>query len=186
MTQLKNVLKLGLSAVALCAASVAQAQLTPVAPSCTATVTNPTWTDCAGAFEGNDKNQEADVLATILAEFGLSGVSFLGASDDAANGPFTGNPETNSGTLNFDTAIDDPFVLSLKAGNAFSLFYFDGAGDAIASIDFTTLGVSVNPQGIGSDLSHASVYAIPEPETYALMLAGLAAVGFMTRRRRQA
>jgi hypothetical protein len=48
----------------------------------------------------------------------------------------------------------------------------------------------VNGQGIGSDLSHASVYggvpAIPEPQTYALMLAGLAAVGFMTRRRRQA
>lgn len=190
MTHRKNVLKLTLSAVALCAASVAQAQLTPVAPSCSATVTNPTWTDCAGAFEGNDKNQEADVLATILAEFGLAGASFLGASDDAANGPFSGNPETNSGTLNFDTAIDDPFVLSLKAGDSFSLFYFDGAGDAISSIDFNTLGVSVNGQGIGSDLSHASVYggvpAIPEPQTYALMLAGLAAVGFMTRRRKQA
>jgi hypothetical protein len=28
------------------------------------------------------------------------------------------------------------------------------------------------------------VPAIPEPETYALMLAGLAAVGFMSRRRK--
>jgi hypothetical protein len=31
-----------------------------------------------------------------------------------------------------------------------------------------------------------AVQAIPEPETYALMLAGLGVVGFMARRRRQA
>ena len=30
------------------------------------------------------------------------------------------------------------------------------------------------------------VAAVPEPETYVLMLAGLGAVGFMNRRRRQA
>ena len=36
----------------------------------------------------------------------------------------------------------------------------------------------------GFDVGVAGVAAIPEPETYALMLAGLAAVGFMARRRR--
>lgn len=187
MTQ-RTFLKLGLTTAALLAASLSHAALTPVAPNCSATVTSPSWTDCAGAFSGNDKNQEADVLATILAEFGLSGVSFQGASDDAGSGPFSANPGTNSGTLAFDAALDGPFVLSLKAGNAFSLFYFDGAGDPISSIDFTTLGVSTNGQGIGSGLSHASLYggvpAIPEPQTYALMLAGLAAMGFFARRRK--
>jgi hypothetical protein len=184
----RSLIKTALGAAVLLAASASQAALTPTSPSCTATVTDPTWTDCAGAFEGNDKNQEADVLATILAEFGLSDVSYQGASDEASSGPFSNSPNGASGTLDFDFAIDSPFVLSLKAGTAFSLFYFDGEGAPISSIDFTTLGVSVNPNQIGNGLSHASLYsavpAIPEPETYALMLAGLAAIGFMTRRRR--
>lgn len=49
------------------------------------------------------------------------------------------------------------------------------------------LGMTVSNVGLhfGTTLSPA-VPAIPEPETYALMLAGLAAVGFMARRRRQA
>jgi hypothetical protein len=128
------------------------------------------------------------VLSIIESEFGLAGASFLGASDDARSGPFRRNPDGAFGTLRFDSAIDGAFVLSLKAGNAFSLYYFDGEGDAISSIDYSTLGVSTNWRGIGHDLSHASLYAavpaIPEPETYALMLAGLAAVGFMSHRRK--
>jgi PEP-CTERM motif len=186
-----NWLKACMGAAAVWAATAAQAALTPVAPACTATATNASWSDCAGAFQGNDKNQLADVLATIQTEFGLAGALFQGASDDALGGPFSGNPSGASGTLSFDTAIDAPFVLAIKAGNAFSLFYFDGIGAAVSSIDYTTLGVSTNGNGIGSGLSHASVYAvsmvqgIPEPHTYALMLAGLVAIGFMSRRRQR-
>jgi hypothetical protein len=36
----------------------------------------------------------------------------------------------------------------------------------------------------GFDAGVAGVAAVPEPETYVLMLAGLAGVGFMARRRR--
>lgn len=56
------------------------------------------------------------------------------------------------------------------------------------SLGFTALysaGCDVGACDNQSDYILSSVTAVPEPETYALMLAGLAAVVFMTRRRRQ-
>lgn len=46
---------------------------------------------------------------------------------------------------------------------------------------FEALGIS---DSLGSSLDRVSVSAVPEPESYALLLAGLAAVGFMVRRRK--
>ena len=94
-----------------------------------------------------------------------------------------------SGTLTF-AAQSSPFVLALKAGDAFSLDEFSAGG--VSSIDFDTLGVGFfsgprNSQ-FGQGLSHAtpcgSTPAVPEPQTYALMLAGLGAMGFIARRRK--
>lgn len=178
-------------ATALAAAGAsAQAALTVTSPACTLSVMSPSENDCGGSFAGNNQNQEADVLAFISTEF-LQNFTNQGSSDMPGTfGPFTSNPSGTTGTLTFDFAIDQAFVLALKAGNQFSLFYFDGSGPAISSIDYSTDGVNVNKQGVPQGLSHATIYStalvpgIPEPETYALMLAGLGAVGFMARRRR--
>jgi hypothetical protein len=53
-------------------------------------------------------------------------------------------------------------------------------GDTLA---FKALGKT---DGVGTRLDHISAFAVtpvPEPETYAMFLAGLAALGFMSRRR---
>jgi len=182
--------RLAVAATFVAAGASANAALTTVSPDCNLSVLSPSYFDCGGSFAGNNQNQEADVLAYIQTTWAQT-FTDQGSSDTPVTfGPFTGNPDTATGTLTFDFAIDQAFVLTLKAGNQFSLFYFDGSGPAISSIDYSTLGVNVNNQGVANGLSHATIYAgnlvpgIPEPETYALMLAGLGAVGFMARRRR--
>lgn len=180
------------AAVALSALSFsASAALTMTSPTCTASILDPAYTACGGSFAGNNSNQEADVLAFISSTFGLTTTS-LGQSDTPMTfGPFTSNETGATGTLTFDSPQDGAFVLSLKAGNQFSLFYYDGAGAAISTISYSTLGVNTNVRGIGNGLSHATLYGssvtppVPEPETYALMLAGLGVVGFMANRRRK-
>jgi hypothetical protein len=101
------------------------------------------------------------------------------------------NEDQLTGTITV-ADMDSPFVLALKAGDAFSLYLFAAH---TTSIDFDTLGVGFissgrNPkQHFGQELSHATVYgtvtAVPEPETYALIGAGLAFVGWASRRRQR-
>jgi hypothetical protein len=181
-----------LSAFAIAASSLiaahAHAALTPTGVACdghgTAMTSQSGYLDCAGSFSGNNLNQAADVQSQILADFGLSGLATI-TDITAGNTGSTGS---------FSFAMQSaPFVISIKAGDAFSLYEFDGG---ISSVGFDTLGGGFfsgnNNQNVhfGQGLSHASLYAssittaVPEPETYALLLAGLGVMGFVARRRK--
>lgn len=175
--------------LALSAPSRSSAQLVSTTPACTASGALATFgaQACSGAFVGNNKNQQADVLAQ-LAAFGGTW-SLLGSSDDANFGPFTSNPGGTTGTLTFDNVITGPFALAIKAGNAFSLYYFLNGGAGVSSVNFTTAGVAVNAIDNPNGLSHATIYrgalnVVPEPSTYALLATGLFALGITARRRR--
>ena len=182
----RGAIAIGLAAVAMPLLMVpAQAALTSISPPCTDSTTTPPYVACSGAFEGNDTPQTADILGELANLSGTDGWFAVGKSDAANSGPFVSNPGTNSGTLTFDTPITGQFALSLKAANAFSLFYYN-TNVPVTDIAFDTLGVSVNQNGIAQDLSHATLYAVPEADTYALMLAGLGLLGLgVAARRRQ-
>jgi hypothetical protein len=104
-----------------------------------------------------------------------------------AAGGFNSPTITAIGALGIDALNANGFEL-LPDGRAFAALNWD-AGTSLAtgiySID-TSTGMASLLGPYNGTLSGLTVAAIPEPSTYVLMFAGLAAMGLVARRRRNA
>lgn len=144
-------------------------------------------TDCTGYYIGN-LNNAADfdaggangVQALLMAEFPgiVLGDSILEQQAVASGADF-----------NFLTPVSGEIVLGVHwgggAGGGHSSFYRVTLGLGFGGFDIVGTNPALGRGGI-SNVALYSTTVVPEPETYALMLAGLAAVGFVSRRRKKA
>lgn len=91
---------------------------------------------------------------------------------------------TFRGNLGVDALKAGGFEV-LADGSAFAALNIDGGlgTTGIYSINLAT-GAATSLGTFGGTLNGLTVAAIPEPETYALLLAGLGMVGFMAKRRK--
>jgi hypothetical protein len=123
---------------------------------------------------GNWLNIANGNTAMVSFEQGLTYIGFLWGSVDRHNSVKI----TDGGSVfEFIGGADVP----QGDGNRFEEQYFSYTGSSITSLQFISKGTAFEV-----DRLSAVAAPVPEPETYALMLGGLAAVTFVARRRKPA
>lgn len=162
-------------------------------------------TDCYGVAGGNINSGDAAAVnalawgtgwtyldATDAGSVTFMGINFTVTETGVSSGAWTlTGTDTNGGaSLNFPTSLD--FAVGLKGGTEYALWSFDnaavdGSDSGTFSIVFTNNGGNVPALShlivFGREASGGIANSVPEPETYAMLLAGLGLVGFAARRK---
>lgn len=152
-----------------------------------ADLVNVTVTKCSGFWSGNLLNRNAGQLTDADETAGLTALGFgqvtVIEKIDALGG---------SAFVNFATALSGPTAIAIHWGNSpfpngyngqgggTSFYLFDGTGKD--QINFS----AQFSQGSSGATLYKTGTVVPEPSTYALIAAGLAALGIVARRRRSA
>jgi hypothetical protein len=128
-------------------------------------------------------NQGVEVMINVATTWG--------AEFDQRGGDLSFAANTDATVLVGDVAHYTETTQPLRIGNAFGSTvalhgctysgFRDGTQDALCTAMTNGLSQAVT---VGFDGQAFTVTAVPEPGTYAMLLAGLGAVGFMARRRR--
>jgi len=132
-----------------------------------------------------------DLLAKIDANGLVNGGNPIVYNGVTFTSSISGLPGKSGGwTLSSDQGVTLDLAFAMHASNRSGAFLFDdlslvGGGTGSWAINWLTNGGQVpNYSNLTLFVRDVVVTPVPEPETYALMFAGLAAIGFIARRRR--
>lgn len=189
MKTLRALAPLALLSTALAAPMSVQAArpAPPVMPACSfGDLSDVTVTACTGYIQGNLLNGSSGdtVSASIASQLASLGVV------NAASAVYIDKIPSLGGLLNvdFNTPLAGETVIGLHLGGGSNKFGANIPGGGTAFYKFNA-GSNLDHFALAANLSAASGVAVfqtspvPEPETCALMLAGLISLGFVGRRR---
>jgi hypothetical protein len=152
---------------ALIASAAGAATLDPVAVTTTATPGGSSFSDVVlGSFT---LTQASDITGSVLAATTISFENGLNLPLQSVNFSFAGL----NGLIDLDASASGFHYANLAAGTYQLL-----ASGSLSGTGFGGIAV------LSTTLNVAAAAVVPEPSTYALMLAGIAGIGFVARRRR--